>query len=87
MNKTDVGYIEKTPSGGAMPAKYDAVFESARVATEKEHALSFREAVKKYPKSIFWALVLSLTIVMEGYDNILIGSFFAYVFLNYLFFL
>jgi len=31
-----------------------------------------------YPKAIFWALVMSLTIVMEGYDTILIGSFYAY---------
>ncbi|RFU36206.1 hypothetical protein B7463_g84, partial [Scytalidium lignicola] len=51
---------------------------AAALATEEEHSLSFWQAVCKYPHAVFWAIAMSFTIVMEGYDTILIGSFFAY---------
>jgi SP family general alpha glucoside:H+ symporter-like MFS transporter len=34
--------------------------------------------VKKYPQAMMWSILVSITIVMEGYDTILIGNFFAY---------
>lgn len=30
-----------------------------------------------YPRAILWSVLLSLTIVMEAYDKLLVGSFFA----------
>ena len=48
------------------------------LATQEEHSLSFWQAVRKYPQAVFWAVAMSFTIIMEGYDTILIGSFFAY---------
>lgn len=54
------------------------VLEDAKNATQAEHDLTFGQAVKHHKKAMFWAVVLSLTIIMEGYDNILISSFYAY---------
>nr|OQO07282.1 hypothetical protein B0A51_16599 [Rachicladosporium sp. CCFEE 5018] len=51
--------------------------EDAAIATDKEHQLTLREALKAYPKAIAWSVLLSTAVVMEGYDTILIGSFLA----------
>ncbi|ERS95175.1 hypothetical protein HMPREF1624_08386 [Sporothrix schenckii ATCC 58251] len=40
--------------------------------------LTVRQAVRVYRKAIFWCLVTSACVIMEGYDMILIGNFFAY---------
>lgn len=52
--------------------------EAARLAIEREHALSFRTALRLYPGAFWWAVAISFTIVMEGYDTYLLGNFFAY---------
>ncbi|OBT83370.1 hypothetical protein VE02_08366 [Pseudogymnoascus sp. 03VT05] len=49
----------------------------AEVAATMEKNMTIREAIKKYPKAIFYSMILSLCIIMEGYDTSLIGSFFA----------
>ncbi|KAL7943563.1 general substrate transporter [Trichoderma barbatum] len=48
------------------------------IATDDEDSLSIKEAFRRYPTSVLWAIAMSLTIVMEGYDTILISSLFAY---------
>ncbi|KAK0765848.1 hypothetical protein N5P37_001788 [Trichoderma harzianum] len=58
--------------------EYVDIDPAAAIATDDEHSLSIKEAFKRYPSSVFWAIAMSLTIVMEGYDTILIGSLFAY---------
>ena len=50
----------------------------AQIATADEHSLTVREAFKRYPKAVFWAIIMSMTIIMEGYDATLIGNFFTY---------
>ncbi|KAJ5779140.1 hypothetical protein N7457_006860 [Penicillium paradoxum] len=50
----------------------------AHAAIEKEHNMTAWEALKLYPKAVGWSLLLSCAIIMEGYDVVLIGSFFAY---------
>ncbi|KAG9252440.1 maltose permease MAL31 [Emericellopsis atlantica] len=65
--------IEKTAS------KADAVLEHvAEAARTAAHELSPLEAVHGYPKAIFWSLIVSMCVIMEGYDTILIGNFYAY---------
>lgn len=49
----------------------------AEVADTMQKNMSIREAVRKYPKAIAYSMILSLCIIMEGYDTSLIGSFFA----------
>lgn len=57
---------------------YRRMSVEARAATTAEHRMSFRQGIKLYPKAIGWSLLLSLTIIMEGYDTALITSFYAF---------
>ena len=50
----------------------------ARAATKAEHKMTFIGGCKLYPRAILWSLLLSCTIIMEGYDLTLINSFFAF---------
>ena len=43
-----------------------------------EHDETILEALRKHPKAVFWAFLVALTVIMEGYDTILLGNFFAY---------
>ncbi|KAK4139455.1 general substrate transporter [Dichotomopilus funicola] len=49
----------------------------AKQAAEEEHNLSFLAAIRKYRKAVFWSALLSTSIIMEGYDIVLMSSFFA----------
>lgn len=46
-------------------------------ATE-EKEMGVWEAVKANPKAIFWSLIISTCVIMEGYDTNLLGNFYAY---------
>ncbi|RMJ04973.1 hypothetical protein CDV36_014352 [Fusarium kuroshium] len=54
------------------------LIEAAAEATDRQKAMSFRQAVREYPKAIMFSALLSTSIVMEGFDLGLIGSFFAF---------
>ncbi|KAK2764297.1 hypothetical protein FQN54_008989 [Arachnomyces sp. PD_36] len=49
----------------------------ARSAAQQEHHLGIWEAIRRYPKAVMWSVLLSTSIIMEGYDIVLINSFFA----------
>ncbi|CAG8956729.1 hypothetical protein HYFRA_00012273 [Hymenoscyphus fraxineus] len=71
-----VEYIEDlTDNNGPMDYKE---LTRAREANEAEKKAEGWQAFKDGRKAIFWSAIISLTIVMEGYDIGLIGSFFAY---------
>ncbi|KAJ5620937.1 general substrate transporter [Penicillium lagena] len=55
-----------------------ALDAAAEIATRDEHSLNFWQAVRRFPTATFWAIALSFTIIMEGYDTILISNFYAY---------
>ncbi|RMZ82134.1 hypothetical protein DV737_g2182, partial [Chaetothyriales sp. CBS 132003] len=50
----------------------------AREAREQEGKLSVADALKLYPKSIFFSVIFSTAVIMEGYDTALMGSFFGF---------
>ncbi|KAL2810328.1 putative MFS alpha-glucoside transporter [Aspergillus granulosus] len=50
----------------------------AQAALDKEHSMTAWEALKTYRKAVGWSILMSCAIIMEGYDVVLIGSFFAY---------
>ncbi|PYI27451.1 general substrate transporter [Aspergillus indologenus CBS 114.80] len=52
--------------------------EAAKAANAREHEMSVPQALKLFPWAVVWSLVPSIAIVMEGYDTILITSFFGY---------
>ena len=60
------------------PGSWEATLEDAEAANTHEHALTVRQALKAYPWAIMWSLIVSMSIIMEGYDTILIGSLYAY---------
>ena len=71
---------EFATSGDKMEKQADVVetTEDAQIATSKEHSMSLLQGIKTYPKAIGWSILLSTAIIMEGYDVVLMGSFFAY---------
>lgn len=80
IKKNDVSHIEDASDASIKLANAaeNSVFKNALDATNDEHDLNVRLSIKLYKSAIWWAVVLSATIIMEGYDNILISSFFAY---------
>lgn len=56
---------------------YDALVHDAAEATENQEKMGLLQAIKTYPNAIGWSALLSLAIVMEGYDTLLLGNFYA----------
>ncbi|TDZ15325.1 Maltose permease MAL31 [Colletotrichum orbiculare MAFF 240422] len=54
-----------------------AIFE-AKQASDDEHSQTLMQALRQNRKAVFWSVMISMSIVMEGYDVILINNFFAY---------
>jgi SP family general alpha glucoside:H+ symporter-like MFS transporter len=52
--------------------------ENANQATEAEHSTGFVQGVRRYPKAVFWSFVVSLCIIMDGYDGALLGGLFGF---------
>lgn len=53
------------------------MLSAAEAIAEKDKAMTLREAVYVYRKSVFWSMVLSTALIMEGYDVVIINSFFG----------
>jgi hypothetical protein len=52
--------------------------KDAREANIREHSTTLREALRDYKWAIIWSLIISMSVIMEGYDTILVGSFYGY---------
>ncbi|KAK7422569.1 hypothetical protein QQX98_001592 [Neonectria punicea] len=52
--------------------------ENAILATEDEHNTTFLQAIRRYPKAVAWSAVVSLCIIMDGYDTALMGGLFGF---------
>lgn len=55
----------------------DQLADEARHASSKEQQMSLWAALKLYPKAVGWSMLLSSTLIMEGYDLALLGSLYA----------
>lgn len=51
--------------------------EQAAQATDAEHQRGLFENIKLYPAAVGWSVLLSTTIIMEGFDIVLIASLLA----------
>lgn len=58
--------------------KFADLSNEAKIATDAEHKMSVTEAIKLYPKAIMWSVIFSSAVAMEGYDLVLVSSFFGY---------
>jgi MFS transporter, SP family, general alpha glucoside:H+ symporter len=49
----------------------------AQAGDEADRQLTIRQALLKYKKAVFWAMILSVSLIMEGYDLVIITSFYG----------
>ncbi|RKU43725.1 hypothetical protein DL546_004609 [Coniochaeta pulveracea] len=80
-----VVHSEQIETGGA---NYDthgqgelgekALKEEALLGQQNEHNLSLWQALKTYKRAALWSILISTTVVMEGYDVTLLSSFIGY---------
>ncbi|KAK0614632.1 general substrate transporter [Immersiella caudata] len=49
----------------------------ARRGADSEHRMTLMQAIKMYPKAVGWSVLLSSTLIMEGYDLALVGNLYA----------
>jgi SP family general alpha glucoside:H+ symporter-like MFS transporter len=46
----------------------------AQESDKADRLLTVREALKKYKKAVFWAMFLSTSLIMEGYDLVIVRT-------------
>lgn len=51
---------------------------AAQDTTNDEKEMTVMQAIKASKAAIFWSLVISTCVIMEGYDTNLLGNFYAY---------
>lgn len=68
--KTAAHHVEDTLGQGALV--------EAKRASDEEHGQTLWQALSVNRKAVIWSMLISMSIVMEGYDAILIGNFFGY---------
>ncbi|KAH7347170.1 general substrate transporter [Plectosphaerella cucumerina] len=49
----------------------------AKQAADGEQAMTIMQAIRTYPKAIGWSILLSSTLIMEGYDLALFGNLYG----------
>jgi len=54
------------------------VARGAAKATEVEQQMTLLQGIRKYPKAVAWSAFLSTTLIMEGYDKIIINNLYAF---------
>jgi SP family general alpha glucoside:H+ symporter-like MFS transporter len=50
----------------------------AQESDAADRLLTVRQALKKYKKAVFWAMFLSTSLVMEGYDLVIVSRKFFF---------
>lgn len=70
---------ESYPAEGTVfDSSMSKVIQNAKAATEKEQNMSLLQGIKLYPKAVFWSILISTCIAMEGYDISLVNNFYAF---------
>jgi SP family general alpha glucoside:H+ symporter-like MFS transporter len=70
LEKLAAHHVEDTLGQGALV--------DAKQASDEEHSQTLWQAISANHKAVAWSVLISLSIIMEGYDVILIGNFFGY---------
>jgi hypothetical protein len=57
------------------------LIHQAQESATADQLLTIRQALKKYRKAVFWAMFLSTSLIMEGYDLVIVrtNSFFIHL--------
>lgn len=56
---------------------YDALINDAAQASFEERKMGVVRSIQSHPKAVFFSMGISLAIVMEGFDTILLNNFYA----------
>ncbi|KAJ9092418.1 hypothetical protein QFC20_007373 [Naganishia adeliensis] len=59
-------------------AGYADLIKDAAQADQIEHEMGVRQALRIHKKAVFWSMALSAALIMEGYDVVLIASFYGH---------
>ncbi|OBT51580.1 hypothetical protein VE04_07717 [Pseudogymnoascus sp. 24MN13] len=59
-------------------ADYSHIANDAAKAAKAETTMTLRQGLKIYPYAVFWSILLSTCIVMEGFDKTLLNNLYAY---------
>lgn len=51
--------------------------DDANEANSEEKSMTLKQALLKYPKAALWSILVSTTLVMEGYDTALLNALYA----------
>lgn len=57
---------------------FQDLVNDAQEAASLEHHMSVWQAIKTYPKACGWSVLASTALIMEGYDLVVIGSFYGF---------
>ncbi|EXF80235.1 sugar porter family MFS transporter [Colletotrichum fioriniae PJ7] len=66
-----------TPNNAHNAAHPEELAAEAAQAASAEHKMSLLEAIRTYPKAIGWSVLLSSTLIMEGYDLALLSNLYS----------
>jgi hypothetical protein len=62
----DVSHVEAVAGSNNDPIEDKVIITLAKDASEFEHQLTALQAIRAYPMAIFWSLMVSMCVVMEG---------------------
>jgi hypothetical protein len=72
--KMDIGTNAAAEMEHAHHDSLNDLFLKANLASEQEKQVGVKEAILKYPREVFWAIIFALGLVMAGYDAQIISS-------------
>lgn len=80
LGEKQYGSAEKidTEAGPTLVMTVTELNEGAKQSAQKEIEASIWQSVKACKTGLFWCFVVSLCVIMEGYDLNLLGNFFAF---------
>ncbi|CAI4283944.1 maltose permease [Saccharomyces cerevisiae YJM789] len=71
------GSLTPNDNNEEVPDLLDEAMQDAKEADESERGMPLMTALKTYPKAAAWSLLVSTTLIQEGYDTAILGSFYA----------
>lgn len=66
------------PDDKVNPDLGDQMLRDAAAADAAEHKMTIKDGWRTHRKAIMWSMLLSAALIMEGYDVVVIGSFYGH---------
>lgn len=55
-------------------SEFRALIAQAQASADFDSKLTVMQALKKHKKAVFWAMILSTSLIMEGYDLVIVRA-------------